>query len=88
MVDNKIKQHITDSKEYVFESKKFYLKEDISKGLNINIDLISGLLSKQIQSSIVDIRQISSSLTNNGVRLYHHEKIDKYVDDLLSNIKF
>ena len=26
MVENKIKQHITDSHEYVFENKKFYLK--------------------------------------------------------------
>ena len=35
MVENKIKQHITDSHEYVFENKKFYLKEDVRKGLNI-----------------------------------------------------
>jgi hypothetical protein len=92
LVDNKIKQHVTDSKEHVFEGKKFYLKEDISKGLNTNVDLISGLLSKQIASSVVDVRKISSSPVNGreveGQRLFHHENIDRYVDNLLSNIKF
>ncbi|MDI5886541.1 hypothetical protein [Flavobacterium yafengii] len=88
LIDNKIKQHVTDSKEHVFEGKKFYLKDDISKGLNANVDLISGLLSKQIQSSIVNVRKISPLMTSNGQRLYYHENIDRYIEDLLSNIKF
>lgn len=87
LVDNKFKLHVTDSKEHVFEGKIFYLKEDISKGLNTNVDLISGLLSKQIASSMVNVRKINHSIISNGQRLFYHENIDRYVDDLLSNIK-
>lgn len=88
MVENKIKQHITDSNEYVFENKKFYLKEDVRKGLNINVDMISGWLSNQITSSVVDVRKINYSVIDAGQKLFYHETIDKYVNDILSNIKF
>ena len=50
--------------------------------------MISGWLSNQITSSVVDVRKINYSVIDAGQKLFYHETIDKYVNDILSNIKF
>jgi len=84
IIDKKLKNLIMDTKEYVFDNKKYYLKDDIiGKVLNLQTNMISKMLSDQIQSTIVDVKKINSSNIGGreitGQRLFHRENIEKYI---------
>ena len=93
IIDKKLKSLLMDTKEYSFENKKYYLKEDIiGKVLNLQTNMISKMFTEQILSSSGDVQKRSSSNISGreiiGQRLFYHENIEKYVDSVVSTIKF